>query len=139
MPPTFVASRRVEFRDTDAAGIVHFASFFAWMEEVEHEFLRELGTSVMLARGDGRISWPRVHVSCDFRSVLHFSDVVDVELTLAAVGSSSVTYEFRFVCESRMVAEGKVVAVCCRIYDDRPPAATPIPAEIREKLDALMK
>ena len=40
--------RRVEFRDTDAAGIMHFSTYFTYMEEVEHEFLRSLGTSVDL-------------------------------------------------------------------------------------------
>ena len=51
---SFSATRRVEFRDTDAAGIMHFASFFPLMESVEHEFLRHLGLSVlgsMTARG----------------------------------------------------------------------------------------
>ena len=38
--PTFRTTRRVEFRDTDAAGIVHFSAFFFYMESVEHEFLR---------------------------------------------------------------------------------------------------
>ena len=39
-------SRRVEFCDTDMAGIVHFANFFRWMESAEVEFLRSLGLSV---------------------------------------------------------------------------------------------
>ena len=44
--PSFTATRRVEFRDTDAAGIMHFASFFPLMESVEHEF-SPLGLSVL--------------------------------------------------------------------------------------------
>ena len=40
------STRRVEFADTDAAGIAHFSAFFAWMEETEHEFLRSRGLSV---------------------------------------------------------------------------------------------
>jgi 4-hydroxybenzoyl-CoA thioesterase/acyl-CoA thioester hydrolase len=42
----FHTARRVEFRDTDAAGIMHFSTFFNRMEEAEHELLRTLGTSV---------------------------------------------------------------------------------------------
>ncbi|MCG8653286.1 MAG: hypothetical protein MI861_25835, partial [Pirellulales bacterium] len=40
---TFSTKRRVEFRDTDAAGIVHFSAFFPMMEAAEHEMLRSLG------------------------------------------------------------------------------------------------
>ena len=46
MSQVFKTERRVEFRDTDAAGIVHFSVFFAYMEQAEHEFLRSLGLSV---------------------------------------------------------------------------------------------
>src|SRR5688572_30626127 len=43
---TYKTSRRIEFRDTDAAGIAHFSVFFTFMEEAEHEFLRHVGLSV---------------------------------------------------------------------------------------------
>ena len=53
MSESFRSTRRIEFRDTDAAGIVHFSAFFYYMESVEHEFLRQLGLSV-LGGGRGR-------------------------------------------------------------------------------------
>ena len=45
MSTAFVTSRRVEFSDTDAAGIVHFVAFFRMMEQAEHELLRSVGLS----------------------------------------------------------------------------------------------
>ena len=38
--------RRVEFSETDMAGIVHYSNFFRYMEAAEHEFFRALGFSV---------------------------------------------------------------------------------------------
>ena len=46
MAKTFTTQRMVEFSDTDMAGIMHFASFFHYMESVEHEFIRSLGLSI---------------------------------------------------------------------------------------------
>ena len=40
MPPQFTYSRRIQFSDTDMAGIVHFANFYRFMEEAEHEMFR---------------------------------------------------------------------------------------------------
>ena len=37
MSSPFVTTRRVEFCQTDAAGIMHFAAFFELMEQAEHE------------------------------------------------------------------------------------------------------
>lgn len=44
----WVTRRRVEFVETDAAGIVHFSSFFVYMEQAEHELLRHLGLNVFV-------------------------------------------------------------------------------------------
>ena len=78
--PTFRTTRRVEFADTDAAGIMHFAGFFRLMEEAEHELLRHLGLSVLTRDDAGPISWPRVRAGCDYRSALGFEDVVTIAM-----------------------------------------------------------
>ena len=39
-------TRRVQFYETDAAGIVHFSWFFRYMEEAEHALWREAGLSI---------------------------------------------------------------------------------------------
>src|SRR5438132_281338 len=99
MPEPYRTTRRVEFRDTDAAGIVHFSAFFFYMESVEHEFLRQLGLSVLSHDATGGstkltgagstgltgtpISWPRVSASCDYQSAARFEDVLDVSLCIA--------------------------------------------------------
>jgi acyl-CoA thioester hydrolase len=134
MSEPYRTTRRVEFRDTDAAGIVHFSAFFFYMESVEHEFLRQLGLSVHATDGAAPVSWPRVSASCDFKSAARFEDVLDVSLLIARLGEKSVTYEFDFSCGSRPVATGKTVAVCCRFTNGAGPKSVPIPADIQAKL-----
>lgn len=53
MSEVFKTKRRVEFRETDMAGIVHFSNFFAYMEQAEHALLRSLDLGVM-CNIDGR-------------------------------------------------------------------------------------
>src|SRR5262249_38318741 len=70
--PVFRTTRRIEFADTDMAGIVHFANFFRFMEVAEVEFLRSRGLSVMATIEDRTISFPRVAASCDFLRPVRF-------------------------------------------------------------------
>ena len=42
MAHEFELRRRVDFHETDMAGIVHFSNFFRLMESTEHEFFRSL-------------------------------------------------------------------------------------------------
>jgi 4-hydroxybenzoyl-CoA thioesterase/acyl-CoA thioester hydrolase len=130
----FRTTRRVEFRDTDAAGIAHFSAFLFYMESVEHELLRELGLSVLWADESGPISWPRVSVSCDYSGSVRFEEVLDVTLRVARLGTKSVSYEFDFTCDGRAIAKGRTVAVCCRIPKDAPAESIPIPEPIAAKL-----
>lgn len=130
MSQTFHARRRVEFRDTDAAGIAHFSAFFDWMESTEHEFLRSLSFSVLTHDAAGTLSWPRASASCEFRGPVGFEDVIDVELSIGRLGEKSITYRFVLRHDGRLVAEGTLTAVCCRIDPPHPPRSTPIPAAI---------
>ncbi|MEQ2009187.1 MAG: acyl-CoA thioesterase, partial [Limisphaerales bacterium] len=47
MASEFKALRRVEFSETDMAGIVHYSNFFKYMETAEHAFFRSLGFSII--------------------------------------------------------------------------------------------
>jgi 4-hydroxybenzoyl-CoA thioesterase/acyl-CoA thioester hydrolase len=134
MTAAFRTTRRVEFRDTDAAGIIHFSAFFHYMEEVEHEFLRSRGLSVLARNAEGVVSWPRVAASCQFRGAVRFEDVLDVELRVTRVGAKSVTYAFHFTHAGREVADGEVTAVCCRMQDAAPPRSIAIPPDVLARL-----
>ena len=138
MPQAYKTTRLVEFRDTDAAGIAHFCTFFGWMEEIEHEFIREIGLSVFMKDDEGTISFPRVHASCDYRSPVRFEDTVDIEARLEHLGSSSVSYHFGFTCQGREVADGKMVSVCCRLGADARPHAISLPRAVSAKLKTLL-
>ena len=76
----FSITRRVEFSETDLAGIMHFTNFYRWMEICEHEFLRSLGLSVDMEDENGRFGWPRVKTSCRFKRPLRFEEEVEVKL-----------------------------------------------------------
>jgi len=131
----FTTRRRVEFRDTDAAGIAHFSAFFFWMESAEHELLRAAGIAVVERDASGvEASWPRVSAACDHTSAVRFGDELDIVAGVAAVGRSSVTYGFRFSHEGRAVAHGRIVAVRCLMHPGRTPEAVAIPADVLAKL-----
>ena len=132
--PLFQTTRRVEFRDTDAAGIMHFSAFFTMMESVEHELLRSLGTSVVTQDSEGVISWPRVAAQCDYRGAARFEEVLAIQLHIARLGKKSVTYEFRFDREGTLIAEGHISAVCCRIDGHLELRSISIPPAIRAAL-----
>ena len=132
--PVFTTQRRVEFRDTDAAGIVHFSVFFTYMEAAEQGLLRSRGLSVVMSDDEGPLAWPRVSAQCDYHSSIRFEDLVDVEVQVSRVGGKSVTFGFYFTVAGRDVARGEITAVCCRVNPDGSMRSISIPAAIAAKL-----
>lgn len=135
MPSPYRTTRRVEFADTDMAGIVHFANFFRYMESVEVEFLRSRGLSVKLEWEGQKLGFPRVSASCDYVRPARFEDVLEVTVQLSNIGRKSVTYAFEFFKDGELIARGQVSAVCCRIRTDRDLESLEIPPTLRARLE----
>jgi acyl-CoA thioester hydrolase len=134
MQSEYRATRRVEWADTDTAGIIHFSRYFCFMEEVEHEFLRSLGLSCIMERDGMRITWPRVSATCEFVKPVRFEDVMDVQLRVQRLGQKSITFGFVFSHTGSEIARGQVVTACCRL-DSEKLTAIPIPQFIRSKFE----
>lgn len=135
MAATFQTTRRVQFAETDMAGILHFANYYRMMEEVEHAFWRSKGTSVLARNGAQEISWPRVAASCEFSAPARFEDELALMLSVVKVSNRSVTFEIDFRRDETRLALGRVTAVCCAIVEDRF-QPIPIPGDLRGMLEA---
>src|SRR5437867_8523975 len=135
----FKATRRVEFSDTDMAGIMHYSNFFRFMETAEHGFYRALGFSVAMAETDPRLGWPRVHAECDYKKPLRFEDSVEIHLLVKEKRSKALTFLFRFTKLNETpaieVARGLLTIVCVAHHKDGSMKAVAIPPEIGDRID----
>ena len=135
----FKIVRRVEFSETDMAGIVHYSNFFKYMETAEHAFFRSLGYSIVTRSIEPPVGWPRVHAECDYKQPLRFEDEVEVQLLVAEKRSKALSYLFRFRklnAESPIeVAQGKLTVVCVTHHESGKMAACTIPKEIADRIE----
>jgi acyl-CoA thioester hydrolase len=125
MGAAITIERRIEWIDTDAAGIWHYSTAIRFVEAAEIELHRRLG---IIDRTFGLT--PRAHVEFDFQRTVRFDDVVEITLAASAVGTTSVTYEVAMSCEGDSVAAGRLVTVLI----DEAGIPTPWPDNMREAL-----
>lgn len=80
--------RRVTMADTDAAGIIYFASPLRWVEEMFTGWFLKIGHpfSVLLAEG---LATPAVSIRADYSSPLALDEMIDLEMRASHVGASS--------------------------------------------------
>src|SRR6478672_13643539 len=109
--PTGVFRTRVEWIDTDASGIYHNSTVTRFVEAAEASLVRTRGL-------DGYFpSAPRVRYEADFLAPLRFGQEVTATVSLARIGTSSMTWEFEVWGEAfegaprALAARGRYVTV----------------------------
>jgi acyl-CoA thioesterase FadM len=127
-PARVVLERRVEWMDTDAAGIYHWTTAFRFAESAEAALHTALGIADVTFGAT-----PRVHVEADFERALVFNEVVEVDLAVRAVGRTSVEYGLVITGGAGPAVAGTIKA--CFI-DRSTRRAVPWPDEIRERLES---
>ncbi|MCS6866988.1 MAG: thioesterase family protein [Gemmataceae bacterium] len=132
----FQTTRRVEFGDTDMAGIMHFANYFRFMEVAETDFLRSRGLNVSWYAEGMKFGFPRVAASCDFLKPARFQDVLTITVTIEKLGTKSITYRHEFTNQhGETVAVGRITAVLVRSIGPDRLESLEIPAQMRAQLE----
>lgn len=133
-PGSFRYHRRVQFAETDLAGIVHFSWYFRYMEEAEHALWRAAGLSVA---GDG-LHWPRVAAYCEYKLPLRFEDEIEVTVR-AGFGRRRMEYGFAISRGGVTACTGTMTSVCARFSESGVLTTVEVPAEILDRLRRALR
>lgn len=130
----FAYRRRVQFAETDLAGIVHFTCFFQYMEEAEHALWRAAGLSI--AKAGETTGWPRLSATFDYKAPLQFEDEFDVLVRIASVTPRTLQYEFTVlkVEGPQVIGRGTLTTAFVSKAPGQPMKARDLPEDIVARL-----
>lgn len=134
--PAAIYPRRVEFAETDAAGMVHFSVFFRYMEEAEHAIWRAAGMDIYASRETH--SWPRISAKFDFKAPLRFQDAFEVRTEMGAVTRSTIQWAHVLMRGDDVIGNGTVTAVYVQKNADGSMKSAAIPDETLSKLRSAL-
>jgi YbgC/YbaW family acyl-CoA thioester hydrolase len=132
----FLYDRRVQFAETDSAGIVHFSSYFRYMEEAEHALWRAAGLSISPEKPT--VGWPRVAAAFDYKSPLHFEEEFIVAVRIGTVSRRTIQYVFTVRREAAIIGHGQVTVACVTKNAQGRMSAVDLPEGLVDALRAAM-
>jgi acyl-CoA thioester hydrolase len=95
---------RVRYVETDAMGIVHHASYVAWLELGRTELLRGLGQSYReWERAGVHLTVGEVHLK--YRAPAYFDDLVNVHTKVVEAARRRVSFTYRIERDGVLLAE----------------------------------
>lgn len=129
--------RRVNFYETDAAGIVHFSTYFRYMEEAEHALWRAAG--ITIAERNASIGWPRVGVSFEYFRPLRFEEEFEILIRIVEIGEKKIRYSCVLTGSEGKLAAGAMTIVCVTRRANEPMKSAPIPPDIASRFEVTAK
>jgi acyl-CoA thioester hydrolase len=128
-PFKFSAETRVGFSDTDAQGVVYYGRYMPYFDLARVEYHRHLD---MLRTEPRDRQFVMRALAVEYHAPARFDDPIEVDVRIARIGTSSVTYEFAAYLEGRVLAvTASQTLVLVDVAERRP---WPVPDWWREKI-----
>jgi enediyne biosynthesis thioesterase len=129
----------VGFEDTNLVGNVYFTRFLSWQGRCRELFLRDHAPAVADELADD-LRLVTTSVSCEYFAELHAFDEVVIRMRLRAATQTRVAMDFEYLCRTKKgdapIARGHQEAACLRVQPNGVAVPAPLPAQLREALDA---
>ena len=128
--------RRIEFSETDMAGLVHFSNYFRYMETAERDFFEVNGLDLILSKPGKLVGWPRARAECKFTAPLRFGDTIEIHLAVKTIKDRSIDYQFRIFRKQKdgnriQAAKAHMTTILTKLDENGELQSINIPPEIR--------
>ncbi len=127
--------RTVRFAHCDPAGIVFYPRFFEIAHEAKEEWFRAVvGVPFQEYVGSQGRGLPIVRLEADFLAASRHGDELDVAITVAQLGRSSLHLHYALSCAGEPRVSIRTVIVQTDLRTGRP---VPIDGELRARIEAV--
>ncbi len=134
--PAYIYSRTVRLQDTDAAGILFFANWFIFAHEAYEKMMEDIGIGFARLFETESYIVPIVHAEADYNKPVRVGDEIEVELTVADIGTTSFTVKYILRTTDRQTA-----GTCRTVHvtmDKRNNKKIPLTDELRQGLSGYL-
>lgn len=125
----FRTTLRVRFGDEDHARIAYFPRIIHFFHCAFEDFFDHQGHPYRRVLDEDGFGWPAVHLETDFHSPIRFGDDLDIDVSVAELGTKSATFVYEASVAGRQAASARITVACIDMKTFR---GVPIPDVFRE-------
>ena len=121
---------RVYWEDTDAGGVVYYASYLRFLERARSEWLRALGIDQVRLMRDERLQFVVVEANVRYHRPAKFDDELVVSVTLESLRGASIAMGQEIRRGAELLVSATVRAACIDADSLKP---RPLPKALQQK------
>ena len=118
------------------ARIVHFSTFFRYMEEAEHALWRAAGLAI--ARPGETTGWPRVAAAFDFQAPLRFEEEFEVVVRVGEVRRRTIRYDCTIIRGQTRIGTGTITTAFVSTIPGQPMKSLDLPPGIVDQIKSAL-
>ena len=130
MAGTFSIQNKIYYHDTDAGGLVYYATYLQHLEEGRYELCLSLGVDLGEYALKG-VAFPAVHVEVEYKSPARYGDTIIIYTNVEKIGNSSIHFFQEIKRGAVTLVKAKTVWACV----GKGFLALSVPQEIRKALE----
>ena len=136
---SFTQDITVAWGDCDPFGQVYYPKMFEWLNETEHELLRQIGYSTNEFIATDRSAFVMVDINFQFIGPALFGDRVRTKVALEKIGTSSLHWRCRadLLETGAGVTTGLAVRVHAQVQEGGGLKPKPLPDDLRAALTKM--
>ncbi len=127
---------RIYYEDTDAGGVVYYASYLKFAERGRTELLRSLGFENKTLRDQHGVLFVVRHVEADYIRPAHLDDLLRIDTSIVQLKNASVVMKQSIFRKTDEVFSMSVKLACVAADEYKP---TGLPEGIRRAFEQHMK
>jgi acyl-CoA thioester hydrolase len=133
--PGFALRLRAYYEDTDAGGVVYYASYLRFFERARTEWLRAFGVDQRRLNAEGGPLFVVRSARIDYLSPARLDDELTVFTSISALGRASVSFSQRVERAGVLLVDAEIRIVAVNIQSGR---SMPIPKYLHTQFQACL-
>ena len=126
---------KIKLHDTDAAGLLFFSHQFELVHDAYEALLESIGLGFAELIRHKDYFLPIVHAEADYKLPLFVGDRVMIEVSVAAIGTTSFTFAYQLLNEKKkLVGTAETVHVTT---DKKSRKKIPLPSDMRQAIEKI--
>lgn len=125
---------RVNWGDTDKAGIVYYPNFFKWFDIAGHQFFRDCGLPPAVLEEKYNVIVPLIDAQCTFKNPVLYDDIIAVHTEVEKLTNRTIKLRHVISRDETIMGEGYEIRGWVKQLEDGI-KVVPIPDDIRKILE----
>lgn len=124
---------RVNWGDTDKAGIVYYPNYFKWFDIAGHQFFRSVGLSPAKLADEQQIILPLLDARCTFEKPLYYDDIITIKTRVEEIHRKTIKLSHEVFRDEERTGCGYELRGWVKEMEGKI-SAVPIPDEVKDLL-----